>query len=105
MSLAIRSVKHHAKARQRRRRTAEERLARDRRQAQHAAKVLEQALHELDLPENLVAEIEGRLCSQHKLLGKIVGIMFPPLFGCRTNAELCRVRGWDKNLVRRESGK
>jgi len=27
------------------------------------------------------------------------------LFGCRTNSELCRVRGWDKNLVRRESGK
>jgi hypothetical protein len=25
-------------------------------------------------------------------------VMCPPLFGCRTNAELCRVRGWDKNL-------
>src|SRR5262245_41984346 len=36
--------------------------------------------------------------SQQNLLGKIVGIMCPPLFGCRTNAELCRVRGWDKNL-------
>jgi hypothetical protein len=24
--------------------------------------------------------------------------MCPPLFGCRTNAELCRARGWDKNL-------
>src|SRR5262249_52049640 len=33
-----------------------------------------------------------------KLLGKIVGVMCPPLFGCRTNTELCRVRGWDKNL-------
>jgi len=59
----------------------------------------------LGLPENLVAEIEGRLQSQQQLLGKIVGVMFPPLFGCRTNSELCRVRGWDKNLVRRESGK
>jgi hypothetical protein len=31
-------------------------------------------------------------------LSKIVGMMCPPLFGCRTNTELCRVRGWDKNL-------
>jgi hypothetical protein len=96
--------KRRAKARQRRRRTAQERLARDRRQAQHAAKVVEQALQDLGLPDNLVAEIEGRLRSQQKLLGRIVGVMCPPLFGCRTNAELCRVRGWDKNLVRRESG-
>jgi hypothetical protein len=51
-----------------------------------------------------VVEIEGRLRSQHKLLGKIFGIMFPPLFGCRTNAELCRVRGWDKNLPSRLLG-
>jgi hypothetical protein len=90
--------KCHAKARPRRQRTARKRLERDRRQAQHAAKVLEQALHDLGLPENLVAEIEGRLRSQKKLLGKIVGVMFPPLFGCRTNTELCRVQGWDKNL-------
>ena len=90
--------KRHAKARQRRRRTAAERLQRDRRQAQHAAKVLEQALHDLGLPEDLVAEIEGRLRSQQKLLAKICGVMFPSLFGCRTNTELCRVRGWDKNL-------
>src|SRR5262249_7244283 len=89
---------------QRRRHTAAERLHRDRRQAQHAAEVLEQALHDLDLPEDLVAEIEGRLRSQHMLLGKIVGVMCPPLFGCRTNTELCRVRGWDKNLPARLLG-
>src|SRR4029453_17029580 len=91
-------------ARQRRRLQAQERLARDRRQAQHAAQVVEQALHALGLPEHLVAEIEGRLRSQKKLLGKIVGVMCPPLFGCRTNAELCRVRGWDKNLPARLLG-
>jgi hypothetical protein len=51
---------------------------------------------DLGLPANLVVEIEGRLRSQHKLLGKIVGVMFPTLFGCRTLSELCRVRGWDK---------
>jgi hypothetical protein len=44
-----------------------------------------------------VAELEGRLRSQQKLLGKIVGVMFPALFGCRTPSEVCRVRGWDKN--------
>ena len=105
MSLTTRSVKRRAKAGQRRRRTAQERLARDRRQAQQAAQALEQALEDLGLPTDLVAEIEGRLRSQQKLLSKIVGMMYPPLFGCHTNTELCRVRSWDKNVVRRESGK
>ena len=105
MSPTNQPVRKHAKARQRRRRTAQERLARDCRQAQHAAESLQQALDDLGLPQDLVAEIEGRLRSQQKLLGKSVGMMCPPLFGCRTNFELCRVRGWDKHLVRRESGK
>jgi hypothetical protein len=105
MSPAKRHAKTHAKARHRRHLQAQARLARDYRQAQQAAQALQQALDALGLPEDLVTEIEGRLRSQKKLLGKIVGVMFPPLFGCRTNAELCRVRGWDKNLVRRESSK
>ena len=104
MSPRTRDTKHLAKARRRRYRTAHERLARDRRQAQHAAEALQQALDDLGLPEALVAELEGRLRSQHKLLGKIVGVMCPPLFGCRTNFELCRVRGWDKNLPSRLLG-
>jgi hypothetical protein len=65
---------------------------------------VEQALQDLGLPKNLVAEIEGRLRSQQKLLSKICGMMLPPLFGCRTNVELCRVRGWDKNLPLRLLG-
>jgi DDE superfamily endonuclease len=104
MTRATAYQKRHAKTRQRRRLKAHERLMRDRRQAQHAAKVLEQALHDLGLPEDLIAEIEGRLRSQQKLLGKICGVMFPSLFGCRTNTELCRVRGWDKNLPSRLLG-
>jgi hypothetical protein len=52
----------------------------------------------LGLPDTLVHEIEGRLRLQQKLLGKILGCMFPPLLGCRTPLELARVRGWDKNL-------
>jgi hypothetical protein len=100
----IRSIKKHAKARQRRRLHAQERLERDRRQAQQAAEALEQALQDLGLPDNVVAELEGRIRSQQKLLGKIVGVMCPPLFGCRTNTALCRVRGWDKNLPSRLLG-
>src|SRR5262245_21131007 len=104
MSPTQRDAKKQAKARQRRRRTAQERVERDCRQAQHAAEALQQALDDLGLPKDLVTEIEGRLRSQQKLLGKIVGMMCPPLFGCRTNTELCRVRGWDKNLPSRLLG-
>jgi hypothetical protein len=104
MSSRKRDAKQQIKASNRRRRKARERLERDRLQAQQAAKALEQAFEDLGLPADLVAEIEGRLRSQQRLLGKIVGMMFPPLFGCRTNFELCRVRGWDKNLPSRLLG-
>jgi hypothetical protein len=104
MSPATRDAKQQAKARQRRRLKAHERLARDCHQAQQAAQALEQALKDLGLPETLVAELEGRLRRQQKLLSKIVGLMCPPLFGCRTNSELYRVRGWDKNLPSRVLG-
>ena len=77
MSPSKRYAKKHAKARQRRRLQVHERLERDRRQAQQAAEALHQALEDLGLPANLVVEIEGRLRSQQKLLGKIVGVMFP----------------------------
>jgi hypothetical protein len=104
MSPRTRDAKHHAKDCKRRRLQAQERLARDRRQAQYAAEALQQALNDLGLPQDLVTEIAGRLRSQQKLLGKLVGMMCPPLFGCRTNFELCRVRGCDKNLPARVLG-
>lgn len=104
MSPTKRYAKKQAKARARRRHNAQERFERDQRQAQRAAEALHQALEELGLPDLVVAEIEGRLRSQQKLLGKIVGVMFPALFGCRTPAELCRVRGWDKNWPSRILG-
>ena len=78
MSPSKRYAKKHAKASRRRRQKAHERLERDQRQAQRAAEALHQALEDLCLPEGLMAEIEGRLRSQHKLLGKIVGSCFPP---------------------------
>jgi len=97
MSPSNRYAKKPAKASQRRRRQTHERLERDRRQAQRAAAALPQAIEALGLPDNLVAEIEGRLGSQQKLLGKSIGGLFPGLFGCRTSSELCRGRGGDKN--------
>jgi hypothetical protein len=99
-----RYAKKHAKARQRRRLQAHERLERDKRQAQRAAEALHHALEDLRLPETAVAEIEGRLRSPQQLLRKIVGVMFPPLFGCRPPSELGRVRGWDKNWPARLLG-
>ena len=104
MSPSKRYAKKQAKARQRRRRQAHERLERDRCQAQQSAEALHQALETLGLPENLVAEIAGRLRSQQQLLGKIVGVIFASLFGCRTPSELCRVRGGDKQWPSRILG-
>ena len=82
-----RYAKKHAKARQRRRLQTHERLERDRRQAQRTAEALHCALEDLRLPETVVAEIEGHLRSQHKLLSKSIGVMFPALCGCRTSSE------------------
>jgi hypothetical protein len=78
MAPSKRSAKKHAKARARCRLKARQRLDRDRAQAQRVPNVLEQALHDSGLPEDLVAEIEGRLRGQQKLLGKIFGVMLPP---------------------------
>src|SRR5438128_4801873 len=70
MSPSKRYAKKPAKARQRRRQQAQERLKRDRHQAQRAAAALHQAIEALGLPDNLVAEIEGRLRSQTKAAGQ-----------------------------------
>src|SRR5262249_37198949 len=87
-----------AKARKRRQLKAQARLKHQRAQAQQYIEALHQALKDLDFPATLVAEIEGRLRAQQKLLGKIVALMFPTLFGCRHAHELTRVRGWNKNI-------
>ena len=70
MSPTTREAKKHAKARRRRYRTVHERLAHDRRQAQHAAEAFQQALNDLGLPKDLVAEIEGRLRSRPGTTGQ-----------------------------------
>ena len=104
MSPMKRYANKQAKARKRRRLKAQERLKQQRAQAQHSIEAIHQALKDLDFPETLVAEIEGRLQAQQKLLGKIVGLMFPTLFGCRHGHELARVRGWNKNVPSRLLG-
>ena len=82
MSPGKRYAKKHAKAINRRRLNATERHERQQRQAQRDIEALSQALHDLGLPADLVTEIEGRLRAHKKRLGKIFGLMFPPLFGC-----------------------
>jgi hypothetical protein len=57
MTPSTRNANKHTKARTRRRLTAQERLARDCRQAQHATEALQQALDDLGLSEDLVTEI------------------------------------------------
>ena len=99
-----RYVKKQAKAITRRRLNAKERHERQQRQAQRDIDALRQALYDLGLPDDLVIEIEGRLRAQKKLLGKIFGLMFPTLFGCRSAHELTRTRGWDKNVPSRLLG-
>ncbi len=104
MSPAQRYAKKHAKARTRRRHKAQERQRREQAQAQRAIEALHQTLQELGLPKELICEIEARLRAQNALIGKIFAMMFPTLFGCRSYLELCRVRGWDKNLPSRILG-
>ena len=70
MSPMKRYAKKQAKATQRRRLKAQERLKHQRAQAQLYIEALHQALIDLDFPDTLVAEIEGRLQAQHRLLGK-----------------------------------
>ena len=60
-SPAKRYANQQAKARQRRRLNAQQRLERDRRQAQQAVEALHHALEALGLTETLMREIEGRL--------------------------------------------
>jgi hypothetical protein len=54
--------------------------------------------------ETLAEEVQWRLKAVRTLLGKIFGLMFPTVFGCRTRHELTRVRAWDKNLPSRILG-
>jgi hypothetical protein len=104
MATMTRAQQREANAKQRQLRKYRERLQQEQRRAQRYLQALEQALVDLGLPETLVAEIEWRLQAHVKLLGKIFGMMFPTMFGCRTVYELTQVRVWDKNFPSRILG-
>ena len=104
MASMTRAQRREYNAKQRHLRKYRERLQQEQTRAQRFLQGLEQALVDLGLPETLAAEVEWRLQAQAKLLGKIFGLMFPTMFGCRTPYELSRVRGWDKNLPSRLLG-
>ena len=87
---------YHAK--HRRLQKYRERLQREYARAQRSLEAMERALIDVGLPETLAAEVQWRLKRVGKLLGKIFGLMFPPVFGCRTHHELSRVRNWDKHM-------
>src|SRR5207245_9509064 len=99
MSPMKRYATKQAKARKRRRLKAKDRLKQQRAQAQHSIEAIHQALKDLDFHETLVDEIEGSLQAQQKMLGKIVGLMFHKLFGCRHSHTIPRVRELNKNYT------
>src|SRR6266478_5011480 len=88
-------------AKQRRLQKYHERLQREQSRAQRHLQVLEQALVDVGVAKAVVEAVQWRLKTVRKLLGKIFGLMFPTVFGCRTHHELARVRGSDKNLPSR----
>jgi uncharacterized paraquat-inducible protein A len=104
MATMTRAQQREANAKQRQLRKYRERLQQEQRRAPRYLQALEQALVDLGLPDTLVAEIEWRLQAQVNLLGKIFGMMFPTMFGCRTVYELTQVRVWDKNFPSRILG-
>jgi hypothetical protein len=80
------------------------RLQREHARAQRHLQALAHALVEVGVAETLAEEVQWRLQAVRTRLGKIVGLMCPTVFGCRTHHELTRVRAWDKNLPARILG-
>ena len=98
MAPMTRAQRREYDAKQRRSQKYRERLQREQARAQRSLEALEHALLDLGLPETVAAEVQWRLKTVGKLLGKIFGLMCPTMFGCRTHHELSRVRHWDKNM-------
>ena len=85
-------------AEQRRLQQAGARLQHEHARAPRQLQALPQALGDLALPESLAEEGQGRLNAMTTWLEKIGGRLLPPLLGCRSDHERCRVRGGEKNL-------
>ena len=104
MAPMTRAQRREYHAKHRRLQKHRERLQREQARAQRHLQALEQALVDVGVAETLADEVQWRLKAVRKLLGKIFGLMFPTVFGCRTYRELTRVRAWDKNLPSRILG-
>ena len=104
MASRPRAQRREYNAKQRRLRKYRARLQQEQTRAPRCLQGWEQALGDLGLPATLAAEVEWRLKAPAKRLSKIFGLLFPPVFGCRTTDELSRVRGGDKNLPSRRLG-
>jgi hypothetical protein len=104
MAPLTRAQRREYHAKHRRLQKYREHLQREPARAQHHLQALEQAVVEVGVAETLAEEGQWRLKAVRTLLGKIFGLMFPPVFGCRTHHELTRVRAWDKNLPSRILG-
>ena len=79
-------------------------LQREQARAPRHLQALDQALGDVGVAETVAAEVQWRLKAVRKLLGKILGLRCPTVFGGRTHHELTRVRAWDKNLPSRILG-
>src|SRR5882724_3830758 len=77
MAPMTRTERREYHAKHRRSQKYRERLQREQARAQRSLEVLEQTLGDLGLPETLAVEVQWRLKRVGKLLGKIVGLMFP----------------------------
>src|SRR5215475_2450017 len=87
--------KRQQQVKQRRLQKERDHLSREQALVQRHLQALEQELAELALPDTIVEEVQWKLRTQAKLLGKIFGLMFPTFFGCRTTSEPTRLRVWD----------
>ena len=103
MAPMTRAQRREYYAKQRRLQKYRERLQREQARAQRSLQALEQALVDLGLPETVAAEVQWRLKTVGKLLGKIFGLMFPTLFGCRTYHELTPGAGLGQEPARSAS--
>jgi hypothetical protein len=104
MAPMTRAQRREYHAKQRRSQQDRERLQREQARAQRHLQALEQALVDVGVAKTVVEEVQWRLKAVRKLLGKICGLMFPTVFGCRTHHELTRVRNWAKNMPSQSLG-
>jgi hypothetical protein len=65
-------------AKQKRFQRTRERLQQEEARAPRTLRALEQAIAALGLPETIAAEVQRRRQAQQPLVGKIVGMTFPP---------------------------